>query len=96
MHLVINIKRYISRYVNYLGVVSHHHLHTLLPTQQYGQPPGPPPLSVMNVTILHQLKQAAINISFPILRPTTLQDKENVNYRHQSIAYNVTQKDKVK
>ena len=96
MHLVINIKCYISRHVNYLGVVFQHHLHPLLPAQQYGWLPALPPPSVVNVRVLCQLVQAAINISFPFLRPTTLQHKENVNYRQQSITYNVSEKDKVK
>ena len=96
MHLVINIKRYISRHVNYLGVVFQHHLHPLLPAQQYGWLPALPPPSVVNVRVLRKLVQAAINVSFPFLRPTTLQHKENVNYRQQSITYNVSEKDKVK
>ena len=47
------------------------------------------------MAIPRQFEQATIDVSFPFLHPTTLQDKENVNYRQQSIADNVTQKDKV-
>ena len=96
MRPVVNIKRYISRHVNYLGLVSQHHLHPLFLAVQYGQLPSPPPPSVVNVRVLCQLVQVAIDVSFPFLRPTTLPHKENVNYRQQSIAYNISEKDKVK
>ena len=51
---------------------------------------------IVNVRVLRQLVQAAIDVSFPFLHPKTLPHKENVNYRQQSIAYNVSEKDKVK
>ena len=96
MRPVVNIKHYISRHVNYLEVVSQHHLHPLLLAVQYGRLLGSTPPSVINVRVLRQLVQAAINVSFSFLHPTTLPHKQNVNYRQQSIAYNVSEKDKVK
>ena len=96
MRPVVNIKRYISRHVNYLEVVSQHHLHPLLLAVQYGRLLDPTLPSVMNVRVLCQLVEAAINVSFSFLHPTTLPHKENVNYRKQSIAYNVSEKDKIK
>ena len=96
-HPVVNIKCYINnQHVNYMGVMSQHHLHPLLLAVQYGRLPSSPPPFVVNVRVLRQLVQVAIDISFPFLHKKTLPHKENVNYRQQSIAYNVSEKDKVK
>ena len=85
MHLVINIKLYICRHVNYLGAVSHHHLQPVLPPQKYGLPYLLPPPFVGNVTILGQHAQAAIDVSSPFLHPTPLQHKHKENYSQQAI-----------
>ena len=97
MHPIVNIKHYINnQHVNYLQVVSQHHVHPLLLAVHYGRLPSSPLPSVVNVRVLCQLVQAAIYVSFPFLHPKTLPHKENVNYRWQSIVSNVCEKDKVK
>ena len=86
MHLVINIKLYIRRHVNYLGAVSHRHLPPVLPPQKYGLPHLLPPPFVKNATILAQRKQVAIDVSpHPFLCPTPLQHKYKDNYSQQAI-----------
>ena len=68
MRPVVNIKCYINnQHVNYLGFMSQHHLHPLLLAVQYGRLPSSPPPFVVNVRVLRQLVQVAIDISFPFL-----------------------------